>query len=140
MRLLVLIASFLLLVSIACESNAQRIREANEAAATSSSSDAPLEAEISVLNLRDGDCIISIFPNYVDEVDIESVRIVPCSGPWQHRVLSSFIIADSNYYPGFDFFSRQALARCDRRYTVLIYPTRDSWKHGDRTVNCLQER
>ena len=67
------------------------------------------------------------------------VELVGCSGDWEYRVVSSFNVADSLRYPGEDHFSLLALEQCDRRFTYLLHPTRETWASGDRTVNCLQE-
>ena len=68
-----------------------------------------------------------------------SVELVGCSGEWQYRALSSLTVDDLDRYPGEGLFSQRAYKECDRRYTITLYPTADSWALGDRRVNCLQE-
>ena len=68
-----------------------------------------------------------------------SVELVSCSGEWQYRALSSLTVDDLDRYPGEGLFSHRAYKECDRRYTITLYPTADSWALGDRRVNCLQE-
>ena len=67
-----------------------------------------------------------------------SVELVSCSGEWQYRALSSLTVDDLDRYPGEGLFSQRAYKECDRRYTITLYPTADSWALGDRRVNCLQ--
>ena len=131
----------------ACESDADRIREINEADRTQAASSSPtatptpLSAEIDLVDIQDGDCIDSTIE---EGVTIESVVIVPCSGAWQYRVVNSFTVDNSNDYPGEDFFVRLAIERCDRRYTDFLYPLRESWESfwgllAHREVDCLQQ-
>lgn len=141
------------LFSLACETDAQRIREANKAAqqskrtptpeATSTPSPTPsaMAATMSVFDVRDGDCLSFLGAlDFQDTVRLEEVELVECSGPWEARVLSSFVIDLESPYPGEDYFMSQWREQCDRRSTLPIYPLPESWALGDRTVNCLQER
>ena len=130
------IAAALLLAFAACESDAQRIRATNEAAATPAAERTPISAEIDTTDIQDGDCINSTL---TEGVSIESVVIVTCSGNWQYRALNSFALARSGSFPGEAFIIREANKRCDRRYTDLLYPEAESWSYGDRKVTCLQE-
>ena len=66
------------------------------------------------------------------------VELVDCSGEWQYRVLNSFDVDDSDRYPGESFFGQRARESCDRSYAMFLYPSRQSWELGDRTVTCLQ--
>ena len=95
-----------------------------------------LSARIDSVDIQDGDCIDSTIE---EGVTIESVVIVPCSGSWQYRVLSSFVVADSPQYPGEDHFGLLASEQCDRRFTFFLYPASESWALRDRTISCLQE-
>lgn len=126
----------------ACESDADRIREINEAdRATQAASNAPaptptpLSAEIEAMEVQDGDCINSTIE---ERVTIETIVIVPCSGSWEYRVLGSFTVDDSKDYPIEDLFLGLAFERCDRRFTFILRPTSESWAVGDRTLHCLQ--
>jgi len=120
-----------LVVHMGCGSDAERIREANEAARASQTKAAapdamtivapistfeaaptPLIADISVLDVREGDCITSQLP---DGTVFETVQIVACSGNWQFRVVSSFVVEADGPFPGDDYFVQQAFVRCDRR-------------------------
>ena len=122
----------LLWALIACGSDADRIREMNEDSVTSTS----LGAEVSAMDIQGGDCISSALS---EGISIETVEIVPCSGTWQYRVVSLFDVADSELYPGVEFFAEQASENCGRGNSFWMYPTTESWELGDRIVVCLQE-
>ena len=127
----------LMLILVGCDGEAQRIREINELIEAAGDEKTTLSAEVDALDIKDGDCINSTLP---EGVSIETVVIVPCVGPWQYRVLSSFDVIDSGRYPRENVFHRRALETCDRRFTYMLFPLAESWRVGDRTVNCLQER
>ena len=120
----------------ACNSDAQRIRDINQAYATPSATTTPISAEIDSVEIQEGDCINSTL---LEGVDIESVVIVPCPGAWQYRALNTFDITDADDYPGQNYFLRQAHEKCDRRYSLYLRPSPESWAVGDREVVCLQE-
>ena len=116
----------------------ERIRATNEAIHTPTppATSTPLIAEIDPTDLQGGDCINSTFP---DDIDIESVEIVPCDGPWQYRVLNIIVVENLNSYPRGEIFDIMAHENCDRRYNFLLAPSRESWMSGDRHIGCLQE-
>ena len=126
---------FLTLILTGCNTDAQHIREINEILATPAAERASLSAEIDYIDIQHGDCINSTLP---EGISIETVVIVPCAGPWQYRVLSSFEVAAPDHYPGVSYFEQQTYERCNRRYSVFLYPLAESWRFGDRTVSCLQ--
>ena len=130
----------LMLALLGCESDAQYIRATNEAYGTPSTSNENLSAEIAYKDIQDGDCMRSV--NYEDlSLDVfESVVIVPCSGIWQYRVLSSFTVFDLRRYPGEDFFAQESSKRCDQDYTSIFFPLVELWDLGERIVHCLYER
>jgi hypothetical protein len=139
-----LVTLLAVLLLAACNEDIQRIDDANDAARLSgppaestaaSSSTIQRSGEISIFDVRDGDCFNSL--NY--GLDIETVEIIPCSGDWETRVVSSFLVDSVVELPEYSFFWRQAVDRCDRRYSSLMYPLLESWNLGDRVVNCLQE-
>ena len=141
------IALIVMLTFVACTSDAQRIREANEAArltqtetpsdseSTRLSTPTPRSGDISIFDIRDGDCLVTTLP---DVGEMGRIEIVPCTESWESRVLSSFVVESIATFPGNEFFSQPALNRCDRRYSFLMFPTKESWAAGDRTVICLQ--
>ena len=145
-----------LVIYIGCESDVQRIREANQTFRASQTKTAslgaltnvapvptfdaaptPLVADISVIDVREGDCITSRLP---DGLVFETVQMVACSADWQFRVIGSFAVETTGSFPGDDYFVQQAFVRCDRRYSDHLIPTAESWAQGDRTINCMQGR
>ena len=138
---------------LACGDDAQKVREANEAASvrqtavalggspidstptTSEAPTAPLSAVIEALDVREGDCINSKLP---EGIDIENVEIVECSGSWDYRVLNFFEVEVRGDFPGTDYFLGQASENCDRRWSNILFPAEDSWKLRDRTIRCIQ--
>ena len=123
------------LISIACDTGDvydEKIQSSNEAARQSQS-----EWEfdnIHYLDLRDGDCF-----NAPDNFEIVNVELVPCSGEWMYRVLHSFLVDKEGHYPGDDYFAEQFHRRCDYGAQFFIYPLRDTWDQGDRTVRCIRK-
>ena len=84
-------------------------------------------------SLGSGECF-----NGAPEIDLP-VELVDCSGEWDFRVLNSFDVADSDRYPGDNFFGERAAESCDRRFSSFLSPNTETWGVGDRTVTCLQE-
>jgi len=140
-----------LLILVACTSDAQRVRETNEAARVSQTLapfDTPstslpgptlISAEIEAVDVQEGDCIDSSIPS---GIDIENVVIVLCSGEWQYRVLGAFDVTGANFgadsLPGDDLFLQLAQEKCDRRFTNILIPTQQGWQEDDKKVTCLQ--
>ena len=135
---LFLLLALPLLLLAGCDSDADTVREANEApAASTATAETPTpSAEIHATKLEDGDCINSTL---LEGVDIENVVIVPCSGDWQYRVRNSFQVADAEDYPGIESFLDQVDENCDLLSSLFIHPTAESWESGNRRVLCLQE-
>ena len=131
----VIASTILLLFSAACQTDAERIRATNDAAERPAAEPTPISAEIDADEIQVGDCINSTLP---EGISIESVVIVPCDGPWQYRVLNSFVMAGSDY-PGEDAILQRANQRCDSRFTDFLFPLAESWQLGDRTIECLQD-
>ena len=126
------VSLILLVVTLGCGPSVQDIREMNESAAEPETRGE--SAEMSVFSVRDGDCLTGV----LDANEIESVRIVPCSGAWQYKVLNSFVLKEQTNHPSQMAIDLQALEGCLWGYTMIIGPTRVSWEEfGDRTVNCL---
>ena len=84
------------------------------------------------LNL--GECF-----NEAPETEYLKVEIVSCAGEWQYRTLNSLTVDDFDQFPGEDLFSTQAYSECDRRWTITLPPTQDSWRLGERNTICLHE-
>jgi hypothetical protein len=152
MKLLLAIAALLVLAAVACtKDDAERIRQANSAAATESAKaiSTPFDPEqlvgtISVFDLRDGDCfnLEGPSPAFLDTLEGEEtteVLFVPCSGDWEHRVVNSFVVDRDGDLPAIDYFDEIAFAECHRLYDWYLGPTAESWDVGDRTIACIQD-
>ena len=163
---ILLIALLIALFSLVCETDADRIREANEAARQSQGSSPPagtpptpeptstpkpistvMTTTIDVIEVREGDCLRFFGePDFGETVEISDLELVECSGMWEARVLHSFVI-DLAFlddlemsFPGDIYFLGQGVERCDRRSTLYLFPNFEAWARGDRTFDCLQER
>ena len=155
-RILWFLLIILILASMGCTTDVQRIRETNEAervsqkkAATESTSastgagavdsgvstaepgPAPLVTDINALDVREGDCISS---KLREGAEVETVEIVTCSGDWNFRVLNLLEVESGSQFPGDDYFGQQALLHCDARYTSILFPTPEAWGLGDRAI------
>jgi len=138
------------LLLVSCTSDAERIRKANEAAASSDeatttqskeviapqATQIPNSANISVFEIRDGDCLQMFVPDAGAE--FEETEIVNCNGNWDYKSLNSFVVEEDGIYPGDPFFHQQSISQCDRRYSISMFPSKESWALNDRTVSCLQ--
>ncbi len=98
--------------------------------------DSPASAEIGVLEIEEGDCVVSDLDG---AVSLESVTIVPCSDVWQYRVTGVFDVEDRDRYPGGDALGDEALLGCGADAAYVVFPSAESWDIGDRTVVCFEE-
>ena len=94
---------------------------------------AKLDRLVRINSLISGECF-----NEALETDNLLVEVVNCSGSWEVRVLNSFHAADSDAYPGADFFRQLADESCGRQTSSRRIPSPEVWSVGDRTVICLQ--
>ncbi len=102
------------------------------------------EVNIGPFGLRDGDCARSEFAD--DEilelinnaVEFDNFVLLPCDGPWQFRVVSSFLVESDADYISENKFILLAMNNCKRTYTLPFTPSFKSWSLGDRTVSCIQ--
>ena len=140
-----------LLMLIACETNADKIRQMNRVAEENQASPlietpmptpspTPIRAELSVFDLRDGDCFDFLGGRtFVDGAEYETLELVPCSTDWGQRVLNSFVVKQEGPLPEDAFFEKAAFEKCDRKFTFFMKPLVDSWAAGDRSIQCIQE-
>ena len=144
-------------VVVGCGSNAQRVREANDAAPESRRSVPEVERRLPSLvpeveplqseliaqgpsadnivyyrTVQEGEC-------FNEGPESAYVELVPCTDEWESRVVSSFEVNPQGPYPGEGYFARTASEQCDRRYTYYLYPTVESWILGDSVVTCFQK-
>lgn len=125
-----------------CSSDAGKIREANATAAASEGSRVNEDGDqgvISILDVREGDCFNGISIPEVGTVDFEEIELVPCSGEWDYRAVSSFTISGHTNWPGEEFMGEEADRRCGRVASIFFFPSQQSWDLGDRVINCVQE-
>lgn len=102
--------------------------------------------EISVFDLREGDC----FDDPSDQsTQVETVTVVPCSAPHDNEIYLEFELPDGPY-PGAAGIEDAADARCFTAFEAFVgvdyfeshleffpvNPTEASWASGDRTVYC----
>ena len=129
------IAMVLLLVG--CSSPEDQIRQTNVALPSDPTISATqLRTSIDYSDLVVGDCINS---KLHEGIEIRNIEITTCNGAWEYRVLSKFTVDRHGGYPGDDYFLGESIAQCPRQYSFALFPIRDSWWVGDRTVACLQE-
>ena len=130
----------------ACTTDTELIREANQAAQEGdgqTSTSGTSSGSVSVFEIRTGDCIVDkeMLELPVNETgQSASLEKVPCSGTsWDYKVLKSFTVARSGTFPGSGYFEDQ-FDTCPLAADTMIFPTRESWSLGDKTINCLLER
>ncbi|WP_067454406.1 DUF4190 domain-containing protein [Actinomadura macra] len=104
--------------------------------------------------MKVGDCIndnsgASTSTSTDGPVEVESVKVVPCTGPHDGEVLAAFKLG--GLFPSENEMSQKASAGCKRLMaprlrrdpaaaslaTSYYYPTAESWTRGDRDVTCV---
>ena len=119
---------------VACGgSDAERVREAGEDAVVE---DGSVSADIGVMEIEEGDCIVSGLDT---GTSVEAVTIVPCSDAWQYRVTAVLDLGEANQYPGDGALAGEAALKCGSDVAFYLYPTPESWDLGDREIVCLEE-
>jgi hypothetical protein len=102
---------------------------------------------LGVFALATGDC----FDNPTNTQDIESVTALPCTQAHDSQVFAKFNLSgDNNAYPAPDALTKLADTGCNSRtgsidkpktnadMTIrVLFPERDAWADGQRTVSCL---
>jgi len=91
-----------------------------------------LDRIVAAGDMIDGHCYLT-FP-----LDMSMIEDVPCSEEWDYRLLNSFSVPSGDTYPGDDYFLAEAVTHCDRRKSIVLRPTVDSWGYH-KEVNCVQE-
>ena len=71
------------------------------------------------------------------EAGLSDIDVVSCSGNWDHKVFDTFVVDRSGAYPEGNYFKQLAFDRCPSA-DWFLYPLREAWQLGDRTINCLQ--
>ena len=87
--------------------------------------------------LRDGECFNE--PNGLTTFDEERpLTLVPCSGAFDFKVLSTIVTTLNGIFPLGAYFDRQAAMLCDSRTDGYYRPTDVSWNLCDRAIRCLE--
>ena len=110
--------------------------------------------EVDARKMKLGDCINDNTavsnPSATEPVEVESVKIVSCTGPHDGEVTAIFKLSGSVLPPDAQL-QELASSGCKTRTQARIerdpaadslansyyYPTADSWRSGDRTVTCV---
>ena len=93
--------------------------------------------QVNTFDLRDGECFNE--PNALTIVNAEKpLTIVPCSGAYDFKVLTTIVTTLDGTFPLSSYFGRQAAALCDDRTDVYYRPNEVSWDLGDRVITCLE--
>ncbi len=110
--------------------------------------------DVAAKKMKVGDCIndssgASTSTASEGPVEVESVKVVPCTGPHDGEVLATFKLG--GLFPSEREMSQKASAGCKRLVaprmrrepaarslaTSYYYPTAESWTRGDRAVTCV---
>lgn len=125
-------------------------RRSNDATATTS-----LDSEyVAVTELVTGDCLVGILIGRQQTIEIDSASIVDCTGHHDLEVFNLFELTpemvrseDMSVYPGRGRVGNAAEVGCndalddvgvntDLLGAISIWPSKESWETGDRTVAC----
>ena len=91
-----------------------------------------LDRLVGTQSLNIGQCL-----NQAPETNFELVELVSCESHWGFRLLDSFVLQDGPF-PGDDYIMAQSNENCDRKHGLTYGPSAETWRHGDRTVLCMQ--
>ncbi|MER7543767.1 DUF4190 domain-containing protein [Actinomadura sp.] len=110
--------------------------------------------EVDAQKMKLGDCIndstTAAAPSATEPVQVESVKIVPCTSPHDGEVTAVFRLPGTALPPesqlrqmaadGCKIRTRARISRdpaADGLANSYYYPTDESWRQGDRTVTCV---
>ena len=136
----------LMLLVISCEDNEGKIRDANDAAQTNTSTlDEQNPTRKSSFDLRVGDCYndseLKAFE--VDESGDQSERVelVSCDGPHDFEVADLIYVDKPSDapYPGESYFDNVWNTDCPLESEVFLFPSAGTWEMDHRVVTCLVE-
>jgi hypothetical protein len=136
----------LMLLVISCEDNEGKIRDANDAAQTNTSTlDEQNPTRKSSFDLRVGDCfnesIIKALEVGESGDQPERVEFVSCNDPHDFEVVD-FIYVDKPSdapYPGEFYFNNVWSTDCPLESEVFLFPSAVTWEMDHRVVTCLVE-
>ena len=101
-------------------------------------------------SLKVGDCYNGPLTNTEEHTEIPDVEVVSCDDPHKNEVYAVFELPDSSW-KGVDYVSEQADIGCLARFEAFVgieydfstlyydvlFPLEESWKDGDRLVQCM---
>lgn len=91
-----------------------------------------LDRLVALESLKINDCY-----KEAPRTDYSLVEKVNCSAQWEYKVTHIFEIDDLDSYPSDAYLDRLALRRCPQPWTHHYSPSPQSWRVGERTVQCL---
>lgn len=100
--------------------------------------------------LREGQCFDGL-GDVAETGFVIAVTVVECSGPHEAELFAIFAQPDALIYPGEKAVAALADRRCIDRFdsfagisyelssleVTYLYPTRASWREGDRAIQCV---
>ncbi|MFA1543269.1 DUF4190 domain-containing protein [Actinomadura monticuli] len=110
--------------------------------------------EVDAQKMKVGDCIndntTASAPSTAEPVEVESVKIVPCTSPHDGEVMAVFRLSGLTMPPesqlrqrasdGCKIRTRSRISRDPAANSLAnsyYYPTDESWRSGDRSVTCV---
>lgn len=92
-----------------------------------------------VFDLEVGDCIVPPRGAGDEALELERVGKIACSEPHDGEVIALRNIEGGDTYPGEEAVFQQAELLCPVLTTFYFYPTKESWRDGDREAVCVLE-
>jgi len=120
------------------ERNAKaRFADRNEQVAAQETSSGSI-GRVDLFDLRINDCTETPEPNWNGL--FERARRVSCDDQWDLKVTRQFLTAlpEDSLYPGYEYYSVVAETECPWEGRQIFFPSRDSWRLGDRVWLCLE--
>ena len=114
-----------------------RITASNQAAISSNSAVSGDYGNKNVFDLRTGDCFNNRNRN---SPDFTRVTTVSCNSAYQYRVVRLVLLSNTSSLPGESRMATIASDRCPLSSDSYLSPSAESWRAGDRTLVCVQER
>lgn len=93
-----------------------------------------------------GECISVPEVTGDEAIEVEHIRIVPCSEPHDGVVVETFVVPVvwpewTRSYPGEETLRQLAQEHCPAKSTLYLYPTRESWSAfpPDLEITCIAQ-
>lgn len=100
------------------------------------------KTELSVLDLKQGDCFSSNKSFGSEATELTSVNVVSCgASEWDYRVEKKInLTVTESAYPQKSIIDTQAESGCPETTDTYFFPTTESWGQGDRSILCLSAK